>query len=152
MLYRFCLFLYKLYLLHRKHDLSLTDKKTKTMTMLGGTRMRGGDHGGVRVRGRGAGGISGGSKQCLVLLLNVLWKHTTEWCWRSQPRGGGGWPRASRRSCKQPGGYPVAWLGTWSLNCSCKYPFKNIFTWSNNTFIPCIDFLSIIILLFVEFN
>ena len=31
MLYRFFLFLYKLYLLNIKHD--LTDKKTKTMTM-----------------------------------------------------------------------------------------------------------------------
>ena len=45
---------------------------------LGGTRVRGEEPGGVRVRGRGAGGISSGSKQCFVLLLNVLWKHTTE--------------------------------------------------------------------------
>ena len=40
--------------------------------------MRGEEPGGVRVRGREAGGISNGSKQYLVLLLNVLWKHTTE--------------------------------------------------------------------------
>ena len=45
---------------------------------LGGTRVRGEEPGGVRVRGREAGGISNGSKQYLVLLLNVLWKHTTE--------------------------------------------------------------------------